>query len=215
MPRIPAPSTSFLAAFGLVLAIVALAGFVDAYSFLQFQGLFVSFMSGNTTALGVAAAAHDAPRLAELLPTLGCFVAGVVLGALAQRQAGPWATTTILALVAGLLLLAHLRPALALGGLPLAMGVLNAAVHDVGGVRVSLTFVTGALVRFGTGLADVLTGQASSWDWLWQLLLWLGFGAGAWAGSAFVLHLRPEALPVAAAFSAVLALLAGLVRGLS
>jgi len=94
------------------------------------------------------------------------------------------------------------------------MGVLNAAVHEVGGVRVSLTFVTGALVRFGTGLADVLRGQATSWDWLWQLLLWLGFGAGAWAGGAFQLHLRPEALPAAAAASAALALLAGVVRGL-
>lgn len=210
--RLPLPS--FVVAFGLTLAIVALAGFVDAYSFLQFKGLFVSFMSGNTTALGVATAAGDAAHIRELLPTLGLFVGGVVLGTLLHGRAGTWGTTAIMATVAALLLLAHYQPGRALWLLPLAMGVLNAAVHEVGGVRVSLTFVTGALVRFGTGLADVLRGQATSQDWLWQLLLWLGFGAGAWAGGAFQLHLRPEALPAAAAASAALALLAGLVQGL-
>ncbi|RYY14025.1 MAG: DUF1275 domain-containing protein, partial [Cytophagaceae bacterium] len=53
------PPPSILAAFGLVLGIVGLAGFVDAYSFIQFKELFVSFMSGNTTSLGVAVAQHD------------------------------------------------------------------------------------------------------------------------------------------------------------
>jgi uncharacterized membrane protein YoaK (UPF0700 family) len=210
--RLPLPS--FLAAFGLTLAIVALAGFVDAYSFLQFKGLFVSFMSGNTTALGVAVAAGDAAHLHELLPTLGLFVSGVVGGSLLHAGTGRWGSTAILGVVAALLLLAHYYPALTLRSLPLAMGVLNAAVHEVGGVKVSLTFVTGTLVRFGTGLADLLRGQLTSWAWLWQLALWLAFLVGALTGAGFLLHLRPEALPAAAGLSLVLALLAGLVRGL-
>lgn len=209
----PLPPASLLAAFSLTLGIVALAGFVDAYVFGHFQGLFVSFMSGNTTSLGLAAATHDHARLRELLGVLGLFVGGVVLGTLLGRRAGRWATSAILGTVAALLLAAHLRPALAVGALTLGMGVLNAAVHEVGGVKVSLTFVTGALVRFGTGLADLLSGQRTSWDWLWQATLWLGFLAGALAGGSVLVCRPAAALPAAAAGALALAGAARRVRG--
>ncbi len=43
----------------------------------------------------------------------------------------------------------------------LAMGALNAAMHRAGKVAVSLTFVTGTLVRFGQGFGDFLAGRGS------------------------------------------------------
>jgi uncharacterized membrane protein YoaK (UPF0700 family) len=71
--------------------------------------------------------------------------------------------------------------------------------------------VTGTLVKFGTGLANLLSGRQESWDWLWQLTLWLGFLGGALAGAAALLHLPKAALLLAAFLSFALALLAALV----
>jgi uncharacterized membrane protein YoaK (UPF0700 family) len=206
---------SVLAAFGLVLGIVGLAGFVDAYSFVEFKELFVSFMSGNTTSLGAALAEHDVGRGWQLAQIIGLFVGGVVLGTLLHGWAGPrWAAPVLLALVAALLLLAHAYPALGAGGLTLAMGVLNASVHKIGDLQVSLTFFTGALVKLGTGLANLLSGRAKSWEWLWQLALWSCFLGGTVGGAALAMHQPHAALPLAAGFSLALALLASLARGL-
>lgn len=210
----PTSSPSFLASFSLVLAILALAGFVDAYSFVQFGKLFVSFMSGNTTSLGVAVAHYDADKLHQLPLVLGLFVGGVALGSLLHNWAGRWSAALILAVVAALLGLAHGYPAGAVVGLTLGMGILNASVHEVGGVKVSITFVTGALVKVGAGLADLLSGRHESWAWLWQFMLWVAFLGGALAGATALRHLPQAALLVAAGLSLVLALAAGLVHGL-
>jgi uncharacterized membrane protein YoaK (UPF0700 family) len=66
----------------------------------------------------------------------------------------------------------------------LAMGALNAAMHRAGNVPVSLTFVTGVLVRFGQGVGDFLTARSSGWNWLAQATPWVGLIAGATIGSA-------------------------------
>ncbi|RZK18404.1 MAG: DUF1275 domain-containing protein [Hymenobacter sp.] len=214
MPVKSPPPPSILPAFSLVLAIVALAGFVDAYSFVQFQKLFVSFMSGNTTSLGVAAAHLDRDKLHQLPLVLSLFVGGVVLGSLVHRWAGRRAAPVLLGVVAALLGLAYRFPALAVWGLTLGMGMLNASVHEVGEHKVSLTFVTGALVKFGAGLANLLSGQPQSGEWLWQASLWLAFVAGAFAGSLALLHLPHHALLLAAGLSLGLAGAASLVHGL-
>jgi uncharacterized membrane protein YoaK (UPF0700 family) len=210
----PAASSPLpLGALSFTLGLVALAGYVDAVGYLQFQGVFVSFMSGNTTSLGVAVAREDASRGWELAEVLGLFVAGVVGGSLLHRRAGRWGNSLILCLIFALLLLAYVTPAAAIASLVLAMGALNASVHQVGRVKVSLTFVTGTLVRFGTGLADWLSGQAPAQDWLWPVTLWLAFLAGALGGAAGLEHLGAHALLVAAGLSLGLAAVAGRVRG--
>jgi uncharacterized membrane protein YoaK (UPF0700 family) len=212
MPSSPLPSTR--TAFSLVIGIVVLAGYVDAYSFVRFQELFVSFMSGNTTSLGVAVARQQAAHGQLLAWVLGLFVGGVVLGTLLRNLLpGRWAAPALLAVVALLLLLAQERPALGVKGLTLAMGVLNASVYKVGDMAVSLTYFTGALVKAGTGLANLLSGRHKSWEWLWQLGLWVSFLGGAVAGASTVLHHPGAALPLAAGFSAALALLAIIARG--
>ena len=215
MPAIPAaaPDRLPLGALSFTLALVALAGYVDAVGYLRFQGVFVSFMSGNTTSLGVAVAEENTSKLLELAGVIGLFVVGVVGGSLLHRRAGSWGNTLLLLVILNLLVLAYALPNTAIESLVLAMGVLNASVHQVGRVKVSLTFVTGTLVRFGTGLADWLSGQAPAQDWLWPTTLWLAFLAGALGGAAAWRHLGPLALPAAAGLSLGLALLARRVRG--
>ena len=199
MAEEPVPTTSRLA-----LAVVALAGFTDAVSYLQFQRVYVSFMSGNTTALGVAAARGHWPELRLLALVLGLFVAGVMLGSWLRRAARRQPATLVLAVVAGLLAAAAAGP-LALGLLALSMGILNEAVHQTGRTILSLTYVTGTLVKIGAGLADRLSGRPWPGGWGRQVLDWLCLAAGAVAGALAWQALGLRALLVAAATAALLA----------
>ncbi|QLQ13070.1 MAG: DUF1275 domain-containing protein [Brevundimonas sp.] len=58
------------------------AGFVDAVGFLELGGFFLSFMSGNTTRLGVGLAANEVTVLSRAGLLIGMFVAGVTLASL-------------------------------------------------------------------------------------------------------------------------------------
>jgi len=70
------------ATFSLACALSALAGYVDGIGFLQLGGLFVSFMSGNSTRMGVSLAAGQWLPAAEALGLIALFVAGAALGSL-------------------------------------------------------------------------------------------------------------------------------------
>jgi uncharacterized membrane protein YoaK (UPF0700 family) len=87
----------------------------------------------------------------------------------------------------------------------LAMGVLNAAMRRAGSVPVSLTFVTGMLVRFGQGLGDFLTRRLTGWSWLEQATPWVGLIAGATIGSAVYMHVGEAAIWVPVALAGLLA----------
>src|SRR5260370_39218911 len=73
-------------------ALSALAGYVDAVGFLHLGGLFVSFMSGNSTRMGVSLAEGHWQNAAKALGLIGLFVIGaaagslIVLGRGAHRQ---------------------------------------------------------------------------------------------------------------------------------
>jgi uncharacterized membrane protein YoaK (UPF0700 family) len=194
----------------LAIALAALAGFVDATGFLSAGGYFASFMSGNTTRLGVDLVQEPARAL---LPAglIGGFVAGVILGALVAEAGGARRKTRVLALCAGLLTVAAaLDPVSRIGFLAasvLAMGALNNAFRRNGEVAVGVTYMTGALVRFGQGLAAWATGRDGAAR-LSAGLLWLGLAAGATAGAFAFTAVRPLAPWVAVGGSLLLLLAA-------
>ena len=78
----------------LACALSAMAGYVDGIGFLHLGGLFVSFMSGNSTRLGVSLAQANWSSAAEAIGLILLFVTGaacgslIVLGRGAHRQ--PW-----------------------------------------------------------------------------------------------------------------------------
>jgi uncharacterized membrane protein YoaK (UPF0700 family) len=165
---------------GLALAacLAGLAGMVDAIGLLRLGHLFVSYMSGNSTQMALAAGQLRLDEAGSILVLIGLFVLGAAGGQVLAHFAGRRRLTAVLAAV-----MALLAAAAALGTAPkpmvLAMGVLNAAMHRAGNVAVSLTFVTGTLSRFGQGLGDLLIGRPGGWVWAWQMVPWLGLVAGA------------------------------------
>lgn len=170
----------------LAFAIAGLAGFVDATGYLAADRYFVSFMSGNTTRLGVDLIVASARAFVPGLLILA-FVGGVTMGALLADLAGRWRKSAVIGLSAVLLGLAALCRAsggteMFLACSVLAMGVLNNSFRRDQEVAIGLTYMTGALVRFGQGLAGRLRGNIRP-GWTANLLLWLSLASGAGAGA--------------------------------
>src|SRR6478735_12282982 len=65
-----------------------LAGYVDGIGFLHLGGLFVSFMSGNSTRMGVSLAEADWLKAAEAFGLIVLFVIGAAAGSLIVLRRG-------------------------------------------------------------------------------------------------------------------------------
>ena len=172
----------------LACALSALAGYVDAIGFLQLGGLFVSFMSGNSTRMGVYLAAGDWARAAEALGLIALFVIGaacgslIVLGRGVHRQ--PWVLLAEALLLAAAALCYTLGlSSLAVAAIVTAMGLENAVFQIEGGGGLGLTYVTGALVKVGQYLAVAVSG-GDRLGWVPNFLLWAALAAGGVCGAA-------------------------------
>jgi uncharacterized membrane protein YoaK (UPF0700 family) len=171
----------------LACALSALAGYVDGIGFLHLGGLFVSFMSGNSTRMGVSLAEGHWPDAAEALGLIALFVIGaaagslIVLGHGANRQ--PWVLLAEAVLLAAAALCYTFGLSnVAVAAIVLAMGLENAVFQIEGGGGLGLTYVTGALVKVGQLMAAALTGGAR-WDWAPNLLLWAALVTGSVCGA--------------------------------
>ncbi|MCY7260073.1 YoaK family protein [Pseudomonas protegens] len=190
---------------GLVACLSVLAGMTDAIGFMA-TGDFVSFMSGNTTRMAVAISDGELGLVLRLLLLVATFIVGNALGVVVSRLAGHHALPLLLSI--GALLCAsaawpfeqHLPALLAA---IIAMGMLNAAVEEVNGLPIGLTYVTGALSRFGRGLGRWMLGDRRN-GWRVQLVPWSGMFAGAVLGALLEQHLGLKALYVSGLFAALL-----------
>ena len=195
----------------LAMALAALAGFVDAAGYLSADRYFVSFMSGNTTRLGVELARQPS---AAVLPALlaFAFVCGVVIGALltgrfAGRHKPPLLLLVAVLLACGAALGGEGYPRTALLALATAMGALNNSFQRDGKVAVGLTYMTGALVKMGQGLAAKLQNRAAE-PWADWLMLWLALAGGATLGALTYVTWVALTFWMAAALAALLAVAA-------
>ncbi|RMQ44367.1 hypothetical protein ALQ04_02149 [Pseudomonas cichorii] len=192
----------------LAASLSILAGMTDAIGFMA-TGDFVSFMSGNTTRLAVAISDGDLGTTSRLILAIAVFIAGNALGVIVARLGGRRALPLLLS-IATLLCAATAWPMasniLALVWAILAMGMLNAAVEQVNGLPVGLTYVTGALSRFGRGLGRWMLGERRD-GWRIQLVPWAGMFIGAVIGALLEQRMGLNALLVSGVLSALLGLL--------
>jgi uncharacterized membrane protein YoaK (UPF0700 family) len=187
----------------LACALSALAGYVDAIGFLHLGGLYVSFMSGNSTRMGVELAQGQWVAAAASLGLIVLFVIGAAAGSLIVLGHGihrqPWVLLAEAALLAaGALAYAFGLPNAAVAAIVLAMGLENAVFQIKGGAGLGLTYVTGALVKVGQLAAAALKGGAR-WGWVSNLMLWAALVAGSVCGGFAYLWINLAAIWFAAA----------------
>ncbi|MBO1026294.1 DUF1275 domain-containing protein [Ochrobactrum sp. SD129] len=176
----------------LGLALTASAGFVDAIAFLELGGFFASFMSGNTTQLGIAIAGQPdvMGNVVIWLPAalIALFFVGAFLGTLVVRAYRKDGSLAVMASVVIVLLLVSIlrreglvlvHPVLLLAA---AMGAQNAAVQPIGSARLGVTYVTGTLFNSAADLAGSLRGEVPRWRWLQHFAVWFSLMVGAVCG---------------------------------
>lgn len=202
----------------LATLLAAVSGYVDAYS-LTWLGLYVSFMSGNTTSSGMKVgdgqfSAALPPAVAILAFVIGSFSSNLVLESRWRD-----ARRAVMALVSACLFAAMAIGAppesktLEIAVLSFGMGLVNPVQSRVGKEPAGVTFVTGTLNRLGKNLALAVRGRAiegpeGAWDTYWRragvdLRLW-----GAFAGGAILSGLTTSYFQEVALFPAATVLLA-------
>lgn len=185
----------------LVAAISFIAGMTDAVG-LYVSGDFVSFMTGNTTRAAVSMETGIYAHAVKLLFAIVAFVAGNAGGIVVAHKFDR-RIFAVLMTVGGLLAIAALLRNEASGLVQFylvvfSMGMVNAAVEHIEGLPIGLTYVTGALSRFGRGIGRFLLGERSL-DWGIQIVPWLGMITGAICGAVLGATLHSDALWVVAA----------------
>jgi uncharacterized membrane protein YoaK (UPF0700 family) len=210
----------------LAAGLAMIAGFVDAYGIITY-GVYVSFMSGNTTQTGYQAAEGQFGLAAASALAILFFVGGSFAGTLLVEFAGGRARRLLFGVVAALLTgiigfwqLGVLSVGVHIATASFAMGVMNSALSRVGAQAVSLTFVTGTLSRVGSHLALAakhapLADAQGPWDTHLRRAMilarvWAGFLAGAILSGAATPRFGVWVL---AAPALILAALAALDRG--
>ncbi|PZQ47376.1 MAG: DUF1275 domain-containing protein [Micavibrio aeruginosavorus] len=175
---------SRLLAAGLAL----LAGYVDSLGFMALGGLFVSFMSGNSTRFSVGLI--DAPSIAQALLPLGIialFVCGVMFGKVIRHLRPQAPSFSILTFMSASLLLGAMSAQagflwMAVPCMAIAMGAANNVFVREGEVAIGVTYMTGTLVKLGQRLAGRWLGEPKG-QWRPYLFLWLALISGAVLGA--------------------------------
>ncbi len=180
---------------GLILT--AVAGFVDALAFIELGGYFASFMSGNTTQLGLALNGPDGKAAQYLggqtllmpLALISLFFGGAFIASLISAREVRWFSVRVMLMVIGLLISVivlsklHVMGQLSVILLAATMGAQNAVFKPHGAARLGTTFVTGTIFNAANDLANGILGRVPRRRWLQHIYVWLSLVFGAAFGA--------------------------------
>lgn len=185
-----------------IIALAALAGFIDAVGFLALGGRFLSFMSGNSTHLALSLADQSLALSLEIAAIIMLFIFGVMCGVVINRikrhkAAFLWVLGSlclVLLVAAGAGFFAQQRLSLSL--CCVAMGMTNALYLREDGSSLALTYMTGALVKIGQALALRLLQDRTQplWPYVFQ---WSGLIFGGVSGAVCFAHFGLKSLSLA------------------
>lgn len=176
----------------LALVLAFVAGFIDTIGFIFLGGVFLSFMSGNTTRSATSWVAGDHELAILAGSCIVFFLMGVMIGALTQRiSVRVWSITRaremVLGVVSSIMIIASIlvvfdfdRTAVIV--VSVAVGAMNSIFERNGEVAIPLTYMTGTLVKMGQRFVDTFFGGKHI-VWILNLALWLSLSAGAIIGA--------------------------------
>jgi uncharacterized membrane protein YoaK (UPF0700 family) len=215
-PRAHPPGSPSPAVQGVLLALTAATGLIDAVTYLGVGHVFVANMTGNVVLLGFALSGAPGLSVAAALSAVAGFLVGAVAGGrwgvVASGRTRLWlssasaAETVLVGAVAAATATGALRPVgwsrlVLLALLGMVMGAQNATVRRLAIPDLTTTVLTQTL----TGLAaDSSLAGGSNLRWLRRAGAVVAMLVGALAGGRLTLRAGlPEALSVAAVALAV------------
>ncbi|MDH2454911.1 YoaK family protein [Corynebacterium bovis] len=197
----------------LALTLAAVSGYADSLGFMFFGGVFLSFMSGNTTRMAVTGVEEHPDLFWLTARCIALFLVGVMLGAvvhrLATRRWGVYrAREAVLVTVSTAFVLGALAHAVgwslpAMLFVSLGVGAVNSVFERKGEVSIPLTYVTGTLVKTAQRIVDSFFGGDHR-AWIYPFTLWVCLAVGALLGALAFTGLGLGAIyPLAAALVVV------------
>ncbi len=144
-----------------------IAGIVDAIGFIHLKnGLVISFMSGNTTRVGILLTSGNMRQAWHYIGVILLFVFGAAIGEAVALANKPFYRSTIMALVSATLIITLCvepiySPIVTNFLLSFAMGVQKIALRLTIEKATALTYVTGFLGNTGRSIAMLLMGKGT------------------------------------------------------
>jgi uncharacterized membrane protein YoaK (UPF0700 family) len=194
-----------------VVALSAVAGYVEAIGYTDIGGIYPAIMTGNTVQFGLTLAQGQWARFGLLGFAIGLFFLGGIISSRIKRHLRKPALELILMavvlMVAGLVRLhAPSRVPIELPLLALAMAMQGETIARFGGISLQTIVVTNNMVKFSDALVGRYlsgTGESTSQEKKPELkevlmpgLAWLTYSIGAAAGAlALGLFRMPLAVP--------------------
>lgn len=176
--------------------LTALSGYVDALGLMMIGGVFLSFMSGNTTRIALHMMNHEYFWALQYLAIISGFVFGAFIGNLLAHF---WKHEILIMIFTGELILFLLTLVfmifqlgwIAYIPLAIAMGYQNTAQINVCDVIVGKSFMTGQLYALGIACSHLVLGKGSKRQIFILLSSWCTFVFGACLGAYTDIHFTP------------------------
>lgn len=179
----------------VILPLVVVAGYVDVVAYMNWKS-YASFMSGNTTQLGIYISRNIPTNLILSISALVLFVVGICVGtciAMWKRnkvRTLPFIIASVIFTAYSLLTFYYaIYPPIAIGILAFTMGIMNTVITNEGDVKVNAVYITGTLNNIAINLASLIMSrdkqeisQARS-NVFHLSLIWLGFLLGTVSGA--------------------------------
>ncbi|CEJ68986.1 hypothetical protein BN1195_01278 [Chryseobacterium oranimense G311] len=175
----------------LAVFLAFIAGYTDATGLIQWK-TYVSFMSGNTTQLGVAVFSEKYGVIISSVIVISFFLAGIYTGTCLSLSKKLRSTKMTFYIVSGIMVLysindyyEHIANGVSIAVIGFSMGLMNTIVTSVGNQKVNTDFVTGTLNSLArTAALFVMSNQADERkeykvNIFHLLFLWMGFLSGA------------------------------------
>nr|WP_294784625.1 YoaK family protein [uncultured Flavobacterium sp.] len=203
----------------LAIFLACIAGYLDAVGILKWK-IYVSFMSGNTTQLGIALYTEKLAVIITTFTVIICFILGIYTGTCLSLLKDSKIPKLPFYIVSGILIMYteisryyNINTVLSIAVIGFSTGIMNTIVTSVGDQKINTDFVTGTLnsLARNTAMLTMSTDNTIKKQYkqnaIRLVLLWTGFISGAFTAPLILTILKNWTLMLPAVLLIVCGLL--------